>query len=178
MDPLLDLVLRAALALLFVAAAVHKLRDPARFRATLAAYRLGLAAIVGPASAVVVAVELGIAGALLAPSTRAAGLVAAALLLSAYAGAIALNLWRGRRDLDCGCLGVGGREAISWWLVARNGVLASVALAALPSVASRPLVWVDAVTGFGAFALAVLGWLATDGLLANLPGFARIREVG
>ena len=40
MDPAIDLTLRAALALLFLVAATHKLRDPAAFRATFADYRI------------------------------------------------------------------------------------------------------------------------------------------
>jgi hypothetical protein len=40
MDPVFDSTLRAALALLFLVAAAHKLRDLGRFRATLADYRV------------------------------------------------------------------------------------------------------------------------------------------
>src|SRR2546425_10159919 len=105
MDPVIDFTLRTALALLCFVAAGHKLRDRDRFRATLAEYRLLPAGLVPLAAALVVAVEVAAAGALLVPGARAAGLVAAAALLVLYGAAIAINLARGRRDIDCGCAG-------------------------------------------------------------------------
>lgn len=176
MDPVVALIVRGALALLFGAAAAHKLADPAGFRATLAAYRLLPARAVGAASVGVVGVEVALAGALLVPGAQAAALAGAAALLVAYGGAIAANLVRGRRDLDCGCLATGGRRPVSWWLVARNGALAAgaAAVAAGPP-APRPLAWIDAVTVLGALAATALAWTAADGLLANRGGVARLR---
>ena len=43
-----------------------------------------------------------------------------------YAVAISINLFRGRRHIDCGCGGDG--TAIGWGLVVRNVVLAGLAL--------------------------------------------------
>src|SRR5437870_1480218 len=129
MDPVIDLTLRTALALLFFVAAGHKLRDLDRFRATLAEYRLLPAGLVPLAAALVVAVEVAAAGALLVPGARAAGLVVAAALLALYGAAIAINLARGRRDIDCGCAGPAVRRPITGALVARNAALAALALA-------------------------------------------------
>jgi len=175
MDPVVDVVVRSALTLLFAAAAVHKLRDRARFRATLAAYRLGPERLAGFASGAVVVAELAVAAGLVSSRARTPALAGAGLLLLAYAAAIAVNLWRGRRDIDCGCLGAAGRETLTWWLVGRNLVLVGVALTARVAVEPRPLVWVDAVTTGGIVAVAALGWLALDGLLANGPAVARAR---
>lgn len=172
-DPVVDLALRAALALLFAAAAVHKLSDPTRFRAAVAEYHLLPVALVPVAAVGLVALEATLVAALVI--ARSIGLAGSALVLMAYAGAIAVNLGRGRRDLDCGCLGAGGREHISWWLVGRNLGLATVALAALRPVAARGLVWVDGLTVVGALVVAAFTWLAADGLLANRTGVARIR---
>jgi len=174
-DPAVDVALRAAFALLFGAAAAHKLRDPGRFRAALADYRLLPAPLVGPAAIGLGVIETVLAATLVVPGTRAQGLAGAAALLAVYAAAVAVNLGRGRRALDCGCLGIGGRESISWWLVGRNAMMAGAALAALRPIAERPLVWVDAVTVAGAVALGAFTWLAFDGLLANRSGVARIR---
>jgi hypothetical protein len=60
--------------------------------------------------------------------------VAAACLLLLYAGAMAVNLLRGRSRLDCGC---GSEpEPVSWFLVLRNVVFAGAAMAvALPTAA-------------------------------------------
>src|SRR5207237_5135405 len=92
MDPVIDVTLRTALALLFSVAAGHKLQDLGRFRATLVEYRLLPAGLVPLAAALVVAVEVAAAGALLVPGARAAGLVRAATLLVVYRAAGALNL--------------------------------------------------------------------------------------
>src|SRR5439155_1227195 len=108
MDPVIDVTLRTALALLFSVAAGHQLQDLGRFRATLVEYRLLPAGLVPLAAALVVAVEVAAAGALLVPGARAAGLVSAATLLVVYGAAVAINLARGRRDIDCGCAGPAG----------------------------------------------------------------------
>jgi hypothetical protein len=176
MDPVLDIVGRAAIGLLLAAAAAHKLRDLDRFRATLAAYALLPAAVAPAFAAAIPCIEALIAVGCVASATRVPALLGAAALLLVYAGALATNLARGRDQLDCGCLGAAGRTRISWWLVARNFVVAAGALAAAAPVVPRPLVWVDHVTTFGAVAVAVLAWVAADELLANLPRIARLRS--
>src|SRR5262250_2704837 len=103
MDPVIDTALRAGLSVLFLAAAVHKLRDLARFRATLAEYHLLSPRLVPLGAIVLVVTELGLAVTLVAPPLRRAALIAAAGLLSIYGGAMAVNLARGRRHIDCGC---------------------------------------------------------------------------
>ena len=175
MDPVVDVTLRAVLALLLAGAARHKLRDPARFRATLAAYRLVPAALSGGIAAALIGVELGVAGALLVPALRGPAGVAAALLLSLYAGAVAINLARGRRDLDCGCAGPALRRPIDGWLVARNVVLATAALAGLVPLRPRSLVWVDALSVVGATAVLAACYTALERLHAQAPAFARLR---
>jgi hypothetical protein len=175
MDPVVDTTLRAALALLFLVAAGHKLRDLGRFRATLAEYRLLPAVLTAPGAAAVVAAELAVAAALAGPTVRRSGLVAAAVVLLVYAAAVGINLARGRRDLDCGCAGPAVRRPISAWLVARNVVLAAAALAGLAPVRARTLVWVDALTvAGGAAALAAL-YAALDRMIAHAPAMARLR---
>lgn len=144
LDPALLGVLRASLALLFAFAALHKLRDPAGFAARVAGYAL-LPAWAAPICALgLAAAELVLSAGLIVPATARGAAGAAAALLVVYAVAIAINLKRGRRALDCGC-GLAPRP-LGRDLVLRNGVLAALALcAALPS-APRALVWVDAWT--------------------------------
>jgi hypothetical protein len=175
MDPVIEATLRAALALLFLAAAAHKLRDRRRFRATLAAYRLLPAALVPVAAALVPGVELAVAAALATPALPAAGPLAAAALLLVYAGAVAVNLARGRRHIDCGCGGPAARRPIGGWLVARNAALAAAALAALAPPRARSLLWIDAVTVLGATAALAVLWVSLDRLLAAGPASARLR---
>src|SRR4029453_3127867 len=174
MDPTIDLTLRAALGLLFVAAALHKLRDPRRFAATGADYRLLPEGLAGVAGALLVGAELAIAVALVLH--RRAALAGAAALLVLYAGAMAINLVRGRRHIDCGCVGPAARRPIGGWLVVRNLVLAGVALAALAPVAPRPLLWIDGVTVAAATVALAACWAAMDRLLALAPILARPGE--
>jgi hypothetical protein len=97
-------------------------------------------------------------------ATLAAG--GTVVLLAVYSLAIAANLARGRRTLDCGC-GIGGtKQPISEWLLVRNAFLAAAALFASRPVTVRPLVWVDALTVAGGLAVASATWMAAHGLAA------------
>jgi hypothetical protein len=164
MDPAIDLTLRAVLGLLFIVATVHKLRDPRTFAATLADYRLLPVRLAGVASAALVGAELAVAAAL--ALHRRAGLAGAAALLVLYAGAMAINLARGRRHIDCGCAGPAARRSISGRLVVRNLALAGIALVALAPVAPRALLWVDGMTIAAATVALAACWSAMDRLLA------------
>jgi hypothetical protein len=174
-DPVVDLTLRGALALLFAVAAVHKLRDVGRFAATLGEYRVLPDALVGPVSGVVIAAELGVAGALVAAGAREIGLAGAGALLLLYAAAIGINLVRGRRHIDCGCAGPAARRPIGAPLLVRNLVIAGAGLAALAPVAPRALVWLDALTVVAAIAALSGLYSALDRMLADAPRLARLR---
>lgn len=176
-DPALALAMALALAALFGVAARHKLRDPGVFRATLAQYRLLPEALVSPAAVLVVAAELAVAGALLWPGTRAIGALGALALLAGYGVAIGVNLARGRRNVDCGCLGPGQRQPLSEWLLVRNAV---VALAAVPLLATpagpRTLGWIDVATIGGTLAVLGLAWTAANGLMTTWPRLSAARR--
>ncbi|HZR83707.1 MAG TPA: MauE/DoxX family redox-associated membrane protein [Candidatus Binatia bacterium] len=175
-DPVVAAALRAGLALLFASAAVHKLRAPSAFRSALADYRLVPEPLVSGAAWGAIALECASAVALVAPGAYAAGPLLAAALLGLYGAAIAVNLARGRRDLDCGCLGPGRRQSIGWALVARNALLALAALACLAPLRSRPLVWLDGLTIVAAVAAGALLQGAAERLLAQGPALARLRD--
>ena len=151
LDPTLSLIVTLGTALLFGAAAGHKLADWRRFRAALGNYRL-LSAIrwSRPSPSAVVALEIAACVLLLLPTLREAGAVLAAGLLALYAIAIGVNLARGRTSIDCGCLGVGRRAPISRWMVGRNLVLAAVVLLAALPRGARELAALDIVTIAGA----------------------------
>lgn len=142
----------AAVFLAFVMArgALHKLKDPA-FEGTLADYRLLPAALLPAAGPALIAAELAAAFALILPAARPWGAALAMALLALYAAAIAVNLLRGRREIDCGCGGPG--ELISWALVGRN--LALIVLAA-PSL-YRPAIEDPAAYGLAALLATFAG---------------------
>ncbi|HJQ85307.1 MAG TPA: MauE/DoxX family redox-associated membrane protein [Candidatus Binatia bacterium] len=174
-DPVVDATMRAGLALLFVVAASHKLRDPARFRATVVAYRVLPEALAPVVATLLVLAELGVAVALAVPPARTAALAGAGGLLLVYAGALGVNVVRGR-DLDCGCAGPAARQPINGWLVGRNVVLAAAALAALVPVRPRSLVWIDVLTVIAATAALALLHASVDRLIAQAPRLAALRS--
>jgi hypothetical protein len=162
-DPAVAGLLTASAALLFLSAAIHKLRDLWRFREVFAAYRLVPAG--RQLAPIVPALELAVAAGLLFDNLRTLALWTGVALLLAYALAIAINLARGRRDLDCGCAGPNERRPISAWMVWRNVGMAILLAAALLPWSDRALVLTDGVTvGFGT-ACGALIYLCLDRML-------------
>jgi len=174
MDPVIDVTLRMALALLFFVARATSCRTSAAS---------GDARRVSPPAREARAARRGprgrgggaAAGALLVPGARAAGLLSAATLLVVYGAAVAINLARGRRHIDCGCAGPAGRRPISGALVARNAALAALALAGLVPVHPRALLWVDGLTVAGATAALAAFYARLDRMIVFAPGLARLR---
>ncbi len=170
-DPVIAYAALAVLAAIFWLGALHKLRDPAGFESAVAGYRLLPAFLHRPFSVAFIAAELLAGGLLLWPAARAAGVLAALVVLAAASLGVAVNLLRGRTDIDCGCGGLSRVPgSLSWWMVSRNGLLAALALHAWPwadGLAGRDLAWLDGVTFFG-LSLALLGlYLAFNQLLAS-----------
>jgi len=174
LDPALQLALRGALAALLGAAAVHKMRNPAAFRAALADYRVLPARAVPAVAAALPGVELLMAALLLTPAGAPAALAAGGLL-SLYTAGIAWNLARGRRDVDCGCFGPARRRPLSGGLVARNALLVAASALASGPRAPRALVWLDGVTIAAGVAVLALLYAAIDGALAHAPRSRALR---
>jgi len=156
LDPLVSWLLRSALALLFASAALHKLRDLEDFRTTLADYEILPSAWVSVGVGMLIASESGVAIMLLGVGGAAAGL-ASLVLLTLYSFAIGLNLMRGRREIDCGCLGPAFRQPLSPGLILRNAILGVAAAAVALPVGVRSLHAIDGISlVFGLVTLALL----------------------
>lgn len=123
------LAIRVLVALVFLFAAFGKIRHRLAFQGVVSNYRL-LPEIVVPVFAMLLPLfEAGVAAALiLAPPPVPE--VSGAVLLCVFAAAMAINLVRGRRHIDCGCFQSALKQTLSWTLVARNAGLAL--LLALP----------------------------------------------
>jgi hypothetical protein len=151
-------------ALLFARALVHKLTDFTSFTGFVADYGLLPEGLVRPASMAVVAAEAAVVLGLLVPgASPAASLLAAAVLLG-YAGAIASAVRSGRRWVECGC--GGAAQPVGWPLVARNGVLAAIALvgaAGEPAALDLAEAAAVLVSGFALF----VGYLLVEQILGN-----------
>jgi uncharacterized membrane protein len=168
-DPVLGYVCRFVLALVFLSAVAHKLRAPREFLATLRGYALVPGRLAPAVAVALVGAELCIGAGLIAPATREMAALGATALLCIYGASIAMNLLRGRRDIDCGCSGPAARQPLSAWLVLRNVCLAAMGIVALLPSASRPLEALDGFTIAAAVTVLYLQYLAANLLLAYLP---------
>ena len=176
LDPGVGYTVAIAFALLFAHAALGKWRELGEFRAVLDNYRILPPPLVATAALVVPVLETVVALSLLAAPTRPWGAAAGAALLLAYATAIAINLRRGRSDLDCGCAGPADRRPIAHWMVWRNGVLGMVLAVAGLKWSDRALAWTDAITVGGGVAVLVLLYVTLDRLLGQImPRTAALR---
>lgn len=152
--------------LMFVAGGVAKLARLDRFREAVSGYRL-LPAPAEPAAALALPVaELAAGLALLLPGW-AAGPLAGAALFALFAGAIAINLLRGRHDVDCGCNPGAPPQPITWRLVLRNLALAALLIACLLPTAPAPHGALPMVALGGAILWGVTRVFATLGQLAR-----------
>ena len=176
-DPVLLYAASAALACVLLLGALEKLKDMAGFATIVSAYRILPAGWSG-AFAWAYALSEALAGALLlAPPWQAAGAQLALLVLAAATLALAFNLLRGYRDIDCGCGGPASsgpgrgaqRGGLSWWLVLRNAALALWTAPALIAAAgqSRGLLWTDSAAVFGLATAAVGLYFTANHLLAS-----------
>ncbi|HZD52822.1 MAG TPA: MauE/DoxX family redox-associated membrane protein [Woeseiaceae bacterium] len=161
---------------IFALALTHKLGSLAAFESAVRGYELVPTRLAPAASRLIVLLEagvvIGLAGGIGLPGAAAL----AAVLLAIYASAMAINLARGRRHIDCGCFGPAAEagHTLSGGLLLRNAVLILVSASLLFPAAERALTWLD-VAGIAAATAAGLAlYAATDQLLANAP---RLREL-
>jgi len=166
-DPVAAWLARLALAGVFAGAALHKWRDLGAFTAAVGAHRLVPAAAVGALARALAACETAVAVSLLVPGSAPRAAWVAAALLALYSGAIAINLLRGRREIDCGCSA--RPQPLSGRLLARNAALGALAIAAALPASARVLVWVDALTAAAGLAALALLWLAAQTLAFGAP---------
>lgn len=125
---------RYLLAFVFLTASAPKLLARADFEAALANYGLLPPRLVPAVARWLPRLELACAAALFGGvALTAVGLTLAGLLLL-FAGAISINLARGRR-IECGCSGLTARKTIRWPVVRRNMALAGLAVGVATSTA-------------------------------------------
>jgi uncharacterized membrane protein YphA (DoxX/SURF4 family) len=180
LDPAIGTLILASVALLFLSAAAHKLRNLERFDEIFSAYGLMPAALVAVntrprISLLVPTLEIMVAAGLAVNVYRPYAAALGIALLLAYALAIAVNLARGHRDLACGCGGVDERRPIAGWMVWRNLLVAVLALAAFVPWADRDLSITDGFTIAFGLATVALIYLCADQLLGTAQRSAELR---
>lgn len=149
LDPGAWVAVHVGVALVFAAASTSKFRALAPFRATLRDYGLVPEWSVPWLAGALPAAEILVAPGLPFPMLQPWPSVAAGALLVVFAVAMAVNLLRGRTQMECGCTfsgKAGGAKAshrLRWHFVARN--LAAAGVLALPATGAPGLA--DTMTG-------------------------------
>ena len=168
-DPAIGGFCAFALALIFGASGVMKLRDLEMFEGSLANYRLAPIWMEKPLAYLIPVLECASAVGLVFAYTRGAAGIMLLALLMIFTAAIAINLMRGRTNIDCGCFGPALRQELSGWLLARNFVLMCVAALLIYPGKNRRLVALDDVTiVLGAVTLVIL-YASANFAIANEP---------
>ena len=168
---MVGVVARFAGALVLAGSAALKLASPGSSRASLATFGIEGELVRWVAWGLLVATELGLAGAVAAGSDQAA--VLAAALMTLFAAALLGALLRGRAGAPCACFG--SRSTVGWAAIVRNLTLAA-GFAVLPLLPQRSLS-TDEWLGLGlAVALLLCLGLAVAVLaLAREVGMLRLR---
>ena len=117
------------LCLVFVVASIHKVADPDGFSKIIAGYNVVPSVLVGWVALFLPWLEINMALAILIPRARTAALFMGAGLLIVFATLTGWNLLQGNM-VPCGCFSKEGGPA-TWWSVARNMMLASIAMLAI-----------------------------------------------
>lgn len=158
LHPVFVIVAAGTLVCVFARAIAHKLSNFDWFAHTLNGYRLLPEALARPAAIALAGAEALVVVGLVIPSMRPMAAILAILLLVLYGTAIAVNLRRGNRRIDCGCGGAG--QGLSWFLVVRNGLLVALAIVA----AAQPLpaelgimAWISVFCGIASLMLLMAG---------------------
>jgi hypothetical protein len=159
--------------LVFLVAALGKLRHRGLLPGVIANYRLLPEALVAPAALLLPFVELIVAVGLLLGNRPAAPLAAIVLLL-VFAAAMAINIRRGRRHIDCGCGHSGLRQDLGWRMVARNLVMALALAVRLATPGDLAMLDIGVAIAAGAMVyLLMLMFNALKALPGRQPGGAR-----
>jgi uncharacterized membrane protein len=169
-DPVVGWMAAIAAAAIFAASGALKFYDLETFRGAVTNYRLIPEWLATPFAWVAPVLESAAALGLLLSPIRAPAALMLIALLGVFTGAIAINLMRGRTDIDCGCFSPALRQRLSWWLLLRNGALFILLAIALTRLAPRPMDFLDLATAAMAAATVVVLYTAANYLIANAPG--------
>jgi hypothetical protein len=176
---------RTLIGVVLLAAGALKLPVPAEFAKVIAGFKLLPRAFHRPIAYVLPVLECMVGAAVLLSIgssyeriTRWVSVPASAIFVM-FGMAVGINLLRGRRDISCGCFGIRESDKISWELVWRNLLLATLALFAFSRTPTGVLVYnasdrtMDAILlGFS----TLLGWLLIRAIF-QMRRFGRTAQV-
>jgi len=162
---------RVCVGLVFVLAAAQKAQHWRIFSGVLANYRLLPPALVAPFALVLPPAEMLVGFLLLSAQFRPLGELAAVALLGLFAMAMAINLRRGRSEIDCGCGRTFLKQNLRWLLVGRNAGLAALLVPSL--LFTGPMAMTTALSGVAAGLAFFVLYLLLNVLSALPPVEAR-----
>ena len=172
----LDLCLRLGLAGVFAVGSATKIVDMRAFAEAIADYQLLPKSLVGLSARIIPPLELAVAAGLLVPALVWPAAIGGSVLLAAFAGAMVINLRRGRR-IKCGCAGASSASRISWALVARNGVLIGGVLVAASAGRAGVLAAGDILPALVIVSVGVLT-VASGGIALKVAQRMRLLSAG
>ena len=169
MDPVLQWTSALTLALVFGVAAAGKFASWAELEGVVLNYRIAPRWMAPLIARALPPVEALVALGLLVPETRVPSAWVCLTMLVVFAAAMAVNIARGRTDIDCGCFRSSLRQNLSWWLVLRNAILAVGAMVCLAVPGERALGWADNFVVVMASLVLLLAYLSTGYVTLRRP---------
>jgi len=166
---MVEQLVAVVMALLFFSAAIHKAFDIARFKQVLRDYQVLPPFFVAPLSFLVTVSEFFLSGCWLFHIQLDRVAIASIVLMATYTLSIAINLFRGRVFIDCGC-GFGASDngqPISLALLVRNGILMLLAGIPLIPAGARPLHLSDYLVTTVVLTVTLLLFAASSQLIRN-----------
>ncbi|WP_277183113.1 MauE/DoxX family redox-associated membrane protein [Caballeronia sp. BR00000012568055] len=177
LDPVILMMCIATVTIVTLASAAPKWLNPERFRASVEAFALLPSFAVTPVSYALPVLEAGGAIGLLFDVTRLSAACVLIALFGVFTLALAINVWRGHTDIDCGCSGfIAEKPGIGRWHVGRAALLVLFACLTLLPQAGRALVWFDYLSAGACTLFFVAAWFTLDVLLNNLPKLDSLRN--
>jgi hypothetical protein len=160
------------IALVFAAAAAGKLMAWSELPGVVRNFRVLPRWLVLPVSMALPPLEAAIAAGVVVEAARPAAAMAAAVLLAVFGAALAINLHRGRREIDCGCFRSDLKQPITIALVLRNLMLVACALLLVPPGAGAVLSALEWAMAGGAAVTLFLCYLSIGGVFRAPPSYA------
>jgi hypothetical protein len=159
-------------AMLLAASAVHKAVRWTHSRNVMRQFAGVPGVLAGPSLGVATVLELAACALLMVPAYRTTGAVLAALIWTLYVAFIVRAIVQGRRDVDCGCSFGPTSRPLGSFQIARNLVLAALAVF---------IAWVSVIDGpvppaQGSFVLGGLALLALYGALDQVMALQPLRS--
>ena len=159
-----------ALSWLMLAAGAAKLRHRSEHARAVEAYALLPAGAGRRVAPLLGALECTAGAAVWLEGMQARAALLMLVLLALYTGAVAINLARGRRDIDCGCAGTAAQVPLGGAVLVRNAALILAALAVYARPAALALVlgaWRSSLAALAVATLLVLLYNGANFLLSR-----------